>query len=75
MGFAAMEGVISVFPNQILKLHTTRSWDFTGGPKGKLGAVKEGDVIIGLLDTGYVSFLHSIKTKTQFVIKKCSESL
>ncbi|KAF3448470.1 hypothetical protein FNV43_RR09183 [Rhamnella rubrinervis] len=49
---SAMEGVISVFPNQILKLHTTRSWDFMGFPKGKLGAAKEGDVIIGLIDSG-----------------------
>lgn len=52
-----MKGVISVFPNQILKLHTTRSWDFMGFSKGKLGAPVEGEVIIGLLDTGYDSFL------------------
>ncbi|XP_048320426.2 cucumisin-like [Ziziphus jujuba] len=47
-----IKGVISVFPNQILKLHTTRSWDFMGFSKGKLGSAVEGDVIIGLLDTG-----------------------
>lgn len=51
-----MEGVVSVFPNQILKLHTTRSWDFMGFPKGKNGPANEGDVIIGLLDSGYASF-------------------
>ncbi|KAG5249262.1 subtilisin protease [Salix suchowensis] len=34
------------------KLHTTRSWDFVGFSKGKLGAPLEGDVVIGLLDTG-----------------------
>ncbi|KAM4073955.1 hypothetical protein ACB094_10G057900 [Castanea mollissima] len=39
--FAEMEGVILVLPNHRLNLHTTRSWDFM-----------EGDVIIGLLDTG-----------------------
>ncbi|KAM3735014.1 hypothetical protein ACB098_10G058900 [Castanea mollissima] len=51
--FSEMEGVISVFPNQILELHTTRSWDFMGFPsKGKVGSPHEGDVIIGLLDTG-----------------------
>jgi len=49
-----MEGVISVLPNQILELHTTRSWDFMGFPsKGKVGSPHEGDVIIGLLDTGH----------------------
>uniref|UniRef100_A0A6N2KB78 Peptidase S8/S53 domain-containing protein n=2 Tax=Salix viminalis TaxID=40686 RepID=A0A6N2KB78_SALVM len=47
-----MEGVVSVIPDRILKLHTTRSWDFVGFSKGKLGAPLEGDVVIGLLDTG-----------------------
>ncbi|KAJ6695539.1 PROPROTEIN CONVERTASE SUBTILISIN/KEXIN [Salix koriyanagi] len=47
-----MEGVVSVIPNRILKLHTTRSWDFVGFSKGKLGAPLEGNVVIGLLDSG-----------------------
>ncbi|KAK4486437.1 hypothetical protein RD792_009114, partial [Penstemon davidsonii] len=47
-----MRGVVSVIPNRVLKLHTTRSWDFMGFSKGKLGAGQEGDIIIGLLDTG-----------------------
>ncbi|GMY30183.1 cucumisin-like isoform X1 [Fagus crenata] len=51
--FSEMEGVISVLPNHKLELHTTRSWDFIGFSKGKLGLPLEGDVIIGLLDTGY----------------------
>ncbi|XP_052171532.1 cucumisin-like [Diospyros lotus] len=46
-----MDGVVSVMPNHILKLHTTRSWDFMGF-NGKLGSSKEGDVIVALLDTG-----------------------
>ncbi|KAF3959617.1 hypothetical protein ACB098_10G058800 [Castanea mollissima] len=51
--FSEMEGVISVLPNHMLKLHTTRSWDFMGFPSiGKLGSPQEGDIIIGLLDTG-----------------------
>ncbi|KAJ4836976.1 hypothetical protein Tsubulata_025287 [Turnera subulata] len=51
--FSEMDGVISVFPNRILQLHTTRSWDFMGfSSKSKLGASQEGDVIVGLLDTG-----------------------
>ena len=49
-----MEGVISELPNQILELHSTRSWDFMDFPsKGKVGSPHEGDVIIGFLDTGY----------------------
>ncbi|KAJ6415270.1 hypothetical protein OIU84_004124 [Salix udensis] len=47
-----MEGVVSVIPNRILKLHTTRSWDFVGFSRGKLGAPLEGNVVIGLLDSG-----------------------
>ncbi|XP_050228738.2 cucumisin-like [Mercurialis annua] len=46
------EGVISVMPNHIFKIHTTRSWDFTGFSKPKLSGSLQGDVVIGLLDTG-----------------------
>ena len=52
-----MEGVVAVIPNRVLKLHTTRSWDFVGFSKGKLGAPLEGNVVIGLLDTGFENFL------------------
>lgn len=52
-----MEGVVSVIPNRILKLHTTRSWDFVGFSKGTLGAPLEGNVVIGLLDTGFEIYL------------------
>ncbi|KAF9614778.1 hypothetical protein IFM89_020632 [Coptis chinensis] len=47
-----MEGVVSVIPNTELKLHTTRSWDFTGLPTPSFGGAKGGDVIIGMLDSG-----------------------
>ncbi|KAJ8766203.1 hypothetical protein K2173_021720 [Erythroxylum novogranatense] len=49
-----MEGVISLIPNQILKLHTTRSWNFMSFSESQsnLLAPQEGDVIVGLLDTG-----------------------
>ncbi|KAJ4832237.1 hypothetical protein Tsubulata_001995, partial [Turnera subulata] len=47
-----MDGVVSVMPNHLLKLHTTRSWDFMGFSQGKLGAPLEGNVVVGLLDTG-----------------------
>ena len=59
-----MEGVISVLPNHRLNLHTTRSRDFMGFPsKGKVGSPQEGDVIIGLLDTGYY-IKHTIVTNS-----------
>ncbi|XP_059639216.1 cucumisin-like [Cornus florida] len=47
-----MKEVMTVIPNRKLKLHTTRSWDFMGLTRGKLGGSKQGDIIIGLLDTG-----------------------
>ncbi|XP_062146366.1 cucumisin-like [Alnus glutinosa] len=50
--FSEMEGVISVIPNHKLQLHTTRSWDFLGFTKGKVGIPQQGNVIVGLLDTG-----------------------
>ncbi|KAG9440465.1 hypothetical protein H6P81_020630 [Aristolochia fimbriata] len=53
--FAGMEGVVSVIPNRVFKLHTTRSWDFMGLPRmqksgGSSG--NQGDIIVALLDTG-----------------------
>lgn len=54
---AAFPGVVQVIPNQVHKLHTTRSWDFMGLndhsatnllTKGNMG---EG-TIIGVIDTG-----------------------
>ncbi|EXB44294.1 Subtilisin-like protease [Morus notabilis] len=49
--------VISVFPDTMLQLHTTRSWDFIEGKAGRLsrwGLEKHvtSDIIIGILDTG-----------------------
>ena len=46
-----MEGVVSVFPNTKVQLHSTRSWDFMRFPEPPMGSY-EGDVIIGMLDTG-----------------------
>ncbi|CAK9159579.1 unnamed protein product [Ilex paraguariensis] len=47
------ESVVSVFPNTILKLHTTRSWDFLGMPETvKRNRAVESNLIVGLLDTG-----------------------
>ncbi|RYR05796.1 hypothetical protein Ahy_B06g085608 isoform A [Arachis hypogaea] len=48
-----MEGVVSVFPNKSLKLHTTRSWDFMGFKESiQRNKTGESDVIIGVIDTG-----------------------
>ena len=45
--------MVSVFPNTILKLQTTRSWDFLGMPETVRRNVKaESNIIIGVLDTG-----------------------
>nr|XP_043627044.1 subtilisin-like protease SBT4.15 [Erigeron canadensis] len=48
------EGVLSVFPNTMRKLHTTRSWDFLGMPlkKTKRNIKVESNLIIGVIDTG-----------------------
>ncbi|KAJ9188404.1 hypothetical protein P3X46_003763 [Hevea brasiliensis] len=45
--------VLSVFPNQYHKLHTTKSWDFIGLPNTAQRKLKtEGNIVVGLLDTG-----------------------
>ncbi|PKI46615.1 hypothetical protein CRG98_032957 [Punica granatum] len=50
---AGAEGVVSVFPNEKYKLHTTRSWDFLGFTQqvDRQNTV-ETDIIVGVLDTG-----------------------
>ncbi|QCE16708.1 Peptidase S8 [Vigna unguiculata] len=54
-------GVISVFRDPILKLHTTRSWGFlkdqsplpkTHGPNRTSNSAPSSDVVIGILDSG-----------------------
>ncbi|KAJ4911077.1 Subtilase family protein [Raphanus sativus] len=52
---AEMEGVVSVFPNKKLQLHTTASWDFMGlkeGKKTKRNLAVESNTIVGVIDTG-----------------------
>ncbi|KAH1244229.1 CO(2)-response secreted protease [Glycine max] len=59
---AQKPGVVSVFPDPILKLHTTRSWDFLKSqtrvnidtkPNTLSGSsFSSSDVILGVLDTG-----------------------
>ncbi|KAM3341414.1 subtilisin-like protease SBT4.15 [Capsicum galapagoense] len=47
------EDVISVFPNTIRQLRTTRSWDFIGMPLNVTRKRQvESDIIVGVIDTG-----------------------
>ncbi|XP_010251788.1 PREDICTED: CO(2)-response secreted protease-like [Nelumbo nucifera] len=50
------EKVVSVFPDPVLQLHTTRSWDFLDSESGIRSGIKypqaSSDVIIGIIDTG-----------------------
>ncbi|TYK30789.1 cucumisin-like [Cucumis melo var. makuwa] len=50
---ASMEGVVSVFPNEMNTPHTTRSWDFMGFSQN-VPRVKqvESNVVVGVLDSG-----------------------
>ncbi|XP_024526543.1 subtilisin-like protease SBT5.3 [Selaginella moellendorffii] len=55
----ATPGVVKVFPNRMLQLQTTHSWDFVGTPNVTVPSKNESktlpaaaDVIVGVLDTG-----------------------
>ncbi|KAI3844584.1 hypothetical protein MKX03_001436 [Papaver bracteatum] len=50
---SGMEGIVSVFPNHMYQLHTTRSWDFLGLSENvnRIPFV-ESDTIIGVIDSG-----------------------
>ncbi|CAA7032281.1 unnamed protein product [Microthlaspi erraticum] len=63
---AEMEGVVSVFPNKILQLQTTRSWDFMGLKEGKgtkRNPTVESDTIIGVIDCGITPESESFSDK------------
>ncbi|GMI78097.1 hypothetical protein like AT3G46850 [Hibiscus trionum] len=50
---ASFKGVVSVFPNKVYELQTTRSWDFMGFNRTvKRNATAESNVVIGVLDSG-----------------------
>ena len=51
--YAAHNGVVWVIPSTTLKLQTTASWDFMGFPQNVHRNLSvEGDIIIGVMDTG-----------------------
>ncbi|KAB1217805.1 Cucumisin [Morella rubra] len=49
---AGMDNVVSVFPSQRQDPQTTRSWDFLGFSEQVKRSHAEGDIIIGVIDTG-----------------------
>ncbi|XP_039834292.1 cucumisin-like [Panicum virgatum] len=50
---SSMDGVVSVFPSMTYEPLTTRSWDFLGFPQTPKDELPlEGDIIVGMLDTG-----------------------
>ncbi|KAL6341120.1 hypothetical protein AAG906_032235 [Vitis piasezkii] len=47
------DGVVSIFPSNLLQLQTTRSWDFMGLSETiERKPAVESDVIVGVIDTG-----------------------
>ncbi|KAI3948915.1 hypothetical protein MKW92_013594 [Papaver armeniacum] len=57
-------GVVSVFPNQQRKLHTTKTWDFLGFPQNVKRKVKlESNLVVGLIDTGITPGSESFNDK------------
>jgi len=60
---AQQPGVVSVFPDPILKLHTTRSWDFLKSQTYveidntlSSSTPSSSDIVIGMLDSGSLFF-------------------
>ncbi|KAI3909084.1 hypothetical protein MKW92_028424 [Papaver armeniacum] len=50
---SGIDGIISIFPNRIFQLQTTRSWDFIGLSQNvKRIPNVESDTIVGVIDTG-----------------------
>ncbi|KAG9149482.1 hypothetical protein Leryth_020521 [Lithospermum erythrorhizon] len=50
--YAAMKGIVSIFPSTKKQLHTTRSWDFMGFTQQVNRSTLESDIIVGVLDSG-----------------------
>lgn len=72
MQHAGHDDVVSIFPDSILELHTTRSWDFLEAESGRLPSNKyqrglSSDVIIGMIDTGNNPHPSSTSQLTLFI--------
>ncbi|KAK7378467.1 hypothetical protein VNO80_03909 [Phaseolus coccineus] len=48
----AMDGVVSVIPNRVYNVQTTRSWDFLKFPENVPRTSVEGNTIVGVIDSG-----------------------
>ncbi|KAJ8538246.1 hypothetical protein K7X08_014786 [Anisodus acutangulus] len=83
---AQRPGVISVFPDPILQLHTTRSWDFlqyqtdveirSGPISGSDNSSPKGaDTIIGILDTVPSRWKGTCMESLDFSSSKCNKKL
>ena len=64
---AQKPGVVSVFPDPLLQLHTTRSWDFLkyqtdlkiDSRDSNSSSSHQSDTVIGILDTGHLISHHN----------------
>ena len=60
---AGHSDIVSIFPDSVLELHTTRSWDFLTAESGMRASprynkrISGSDVIIGMIDTGKFQLL------------------
>ena len=59
-----MEGVVSVIPDRVQKIHTSRFWDFLGFPENvNRNSVVESDIIVGVIDSGILPSSESFNDK------------
>jgi len=49
---AGMDDVVSVIPNRVHSIQTSRSWDFIDFPENVQRSKVESNIIVGVLDTG-----------------------
>jgi len=47
-----MDGVVSVIPNRVHNIQTSRSWDFLGFPENVQRTNVESNTIVGVIDSG-----------------------
>ncbi|KAG5529912.1 hypothetical protein RHGRI_030330 [Rhododendron griersonianum] len=70
---AKMPGVVSVFPNERRKLHTTHSWDFMGLVGEETMEIpgystkNQVNVVIGFIDTGARYYMHGYEAEMEEV--------